>query len=121
MDGRTTASDPTVASRPPAGWLILDDTSAPARWAGRHRSVVLVPLLPDEVSDLLEKGSATPTLTPAEEDLTALVAEGSSTKAIASQLGLTTRTVERRLAKLRDHFGVRSTGELTALLARMGR
>lgn len=60
-------------------------------------------------------------LSPLEEELVAFVAEGLSTKAIASHLGLTPRTVERRLARLRDRLGLSSTAELTALLARMGR
>ncbi len=110
-----------MGSGPPLGWLILEEATVPERWKDRSRSVVLVPLLPEETAEVLDRGFTAPQFTAAEERLMGHLSEGCSLKVIASRLGVTSRTVERRLARVRERFGLDTTAELKALLARMGR
>lgn len=55
-----------------------------------------------------------------EDDLLRLASRGAAPSTIARSLALSTRTVHRRLARLRDQFGVDSTAELAAELSRRG-
>jgi DNA-binding NarL/FixJ family response regulator len=52
-------------------------------------------------------------LTPRQREVLQLVAEGKSSKEIASTLGISVKTVEFHRASLMDQLGLRSTAELT--------
>lgn len=104
----------------PGGWVFLEPGSVPERWAERAIPVMLVPLTPEESAQMLnaqpvDAGAVTP-----DTDLMRLVARGLSAEVIARRLGLAARSVYRRLARLRETFGVASTAELAAELARRG-
>lgn len=104
----------------PEGWLFVRSSAVPERWRDRAVDVALLPLLPGEVGTLLAGREVRPLLDREDERLLRLVAEGRSAAAIARDLGLHPRTVQRRLARLRRRLGVRTTRELSALLARTG-
>lgn len=102
------------------GWLFLPPDAVPRRWRDRAVDVSLVPLLPDEADRLLAGERLLPSVDHEDERLLMLVARGLSAPSIATELGTAVRTVERRLSRLRESFGVKTTGELAALLAREG-
>ncbi len=102
------------------GWVFLEPEAVPERWRSRAVEVLLVPLLPEEMDDILAQGRAVPELDPKDERLAELVASGASLPSIADELGLAPRTVERRVARLRTRFGVGSTAELAALFSARG-
>jgi DNA-binding CsgD family transcriptional regulator len=103
-----------------AGWVLLPEAAVPERWRSRAIAMWLVPLLPDEAEQILEEGRAEPGMTPAEEAVACLVARGMTVDAIARQLRISPRSVNRRLASLRERIGVASTAELAAALASRG-
>lgn len=121
MDGHdpdgSLSSDPAQPSRALL-FLALDDV--PDRWKSRVQTVALVPLLPDEAAQVLRAGYAEARVHPDDEDLARLLSAGASVERIANELGVTVRSVYRRLARLRTMFEVSSTAELTAALTRMG-
>lgn len=108
--------------QPLAGWVFLR-TSAdelPDRWRQRAVTVSLLPLSPDEIVAFLEESRLLPTLDPRDAEIGALLAAGLPPSAIARHVGLSTRTVHRRLAALRERFQTGSTAELALLLAKSG-
>jgi DNA-binding CsgD family transcriptional regulator len=109
-----------MADASPAGWLFLQPDRLPDRWRHRARPAVYVPLLAQELDELLDGHLSGPALTSAEERLAALVADGRSVQAIARELGLAHRTIERRIAALRDRLGVRSSADLALALCARG-
>ena len=102
------------------GWLILDPDNVPEAWRDRARSMALVPLLPEEASQILEEGSTEPAVAAHDPEFLRLIARGESAGVIARRLALSTRSVHRRLARLRDSLSVASTAELAAELSRRG-
>ena len=102
------------------GWLILDPDQVPEVWRERARMMAWVPLLPEEAKQILEEGSAEPTVAAHDPEFLRLVAGGESAGVIARRLALSTRSVHRRLARLRDALSVSSTAELAAELSRRG-
>ncbi len=113
-------SDSLDGPDPARGWLLLDGDHVPTRWSSRARSVSLIPLLPDEVRGVLEDGRATSGLEEDDVALARLVARGLSIRAIVRELGVSQRSVERRLSRLRKQMGAASKGELSARLAERG-
>lgn len=111
---------PETAPEAHEGWFFLRPDAVPHQWRNRAVPVLLVPLLPGEAGQLLGGGESLPEIDPEQQRLVGLVARGLSTAAIAHELGITRRSVERRLASLRERLGVRSTAELAALLSRQG-
>ena len=101
------------------GWLILDPDRVPEAWKDRAQQMAMVPLLPSEAEQVLEKGSAEPAITHDPEFLR-LVARGEAAGTIARRLSISTRSVHRRLARLRDSVGAESSSELAAELSRRG-
>jgi DNA-binding CsgD family transcriptional regulator len=101
-------------------YVLMVPEQVPERWSGRARSLSLVPLDPDEASQVLSKGSATPSMSQEEESVAKLVARGHSARAIAQALHMTERSVYRRLARLRKRAGVETTAQLAAQLAHQG-
>ncbi len=102
------------------GWLILDPDDVPEVWKARVRTMAWVPLLPDEAQQILEEGSTEPAVAAHDPEFLRLVARGESAGIIARRLALSTRSVHRRLARLRDVLSVSSTAELAAELSRRG-
>jgi hypothetical protein len=102
------------------GWLFLRSEAVPERWRHRAVSVNLIALLPHELTELLDGGSVQPAIDAATEGVARLAARGLTVAAMARELGISTRSVDRHLARLRDLFGSGSTTELTAELARRG-
>lgn len=104
----------------PEGWIFLRPDAVPAAWRDRAVPVALVPLLPGETGQVLGPNGPGVGLDATDQRLLALVAEGRSKADIAEALGLTPRSVERRIAKLRRRFDVSSTAELIAAASRRG-
>lgn len=100
-------------------WMIVEPADVPPRWEERAVPVLVVPLLPEEATAILQQGQLR-AVDPAEERLARLVAQGMTVDAIARALGITSRSVQRRLANLRERLGVGSTAELAVELARRG-
>lgn len=105
---------------PQRGWVLLPMESVPPQWRQRATLLALVPLLPEEAKSVLQEGSAVPRLDAEEERLVRLVASGMNAESIAGELGVTSRSVSRRLARLRQRFGVDENSGLAAFLARRG-
>lgn len=107
---------------PPEGfaWVFLRPEDLPGRWYDRSVGMVLVPLLPEEATQLLEEGHVARVMRGDEERVAGLIAAGASPRQISRELEMPLRNVERRLARLRERYGVRSTAELTALFSRAG-
>lgn len=103
-----------------AGWLFVQADRLPERWRQRARPAMYVPLLSAEIEELFSGHLSGPALSQPEQDLAKLLAQGRSASAIARRLGVSHRTVERRLAALRDRLGTGSTAELALALARNG-
>jgi DNA-binding CsgD family transcriptional regulator len=103
-----------------AGWLFLQPDRLPERWRDRARPAVYVPLLSQEIAELLAGRLAGPALTGPEEHLAELVARGLGVPAIARELKVSHRTVERRMAALRERVGARSSVELGQALSASG-
>lgn len=101
-------------------FFFMPPTALPSRWQGRAVELVMVPLLPDETAEMLQGEAKGPRLSPADEALVELLAGGLSADAIATRLGITRRSVQRRIARLRDDVGVTTTAELVSFFARRG-
>jgi DNA-binding CsgD family transcriptional regulator len=80
--------------------------------------VAAIRLLPNEAAALV--GKAEVLEAPDEPEFLALVASGLAAEAIARRVHSAPRSVYRRLARLRNHFGVQTTAELVAELSRRG-
>lgn len=61
-----------------------------------------------------------PELTAREQDVLAGISAGLSTKAIAQQLGVSTKTVEQQRTSLYKRLGVRGAGEAVAVAMQLG-
>lgn len=102
------------------GWILVSPSALPDRWRDRATPMFLVPLLPGEAHDVLSGEPAGSELHGEDLSLARLVARGVPVDDCARQLHLTSRTVYRRLARLRRLVGVKTTSELVAELARRG-
>ncbi len=103
-----------------AGWILVAPGALPDRWRDRAAPMFLVPLLPEEARDVLAGQPAGSQLHGEDLSLARLVARGVPVDDCARRLHLTSRTVYRRLARLRRLVGVTTTSELVAELARRG-
>lgn len=102
------------------GWLFIRGDRLPDRWAKRAIKASLVPLLPEEYRLLVSTGRVEPQLEAQQAELLELLTEGLTIDQIARRLDVNTRTVQRRLAKLRAHFSATSTADLIVEAARRG-
>lgn len=99
-------------------WVLLPPgTELPTEWTERAVPLLLIPLLPAEVASVIERKRRQE---PGDPLFLGLVARGRAARDIARQLDITDRSVYRRLAALRDDFGVVTNAELAAELARRG-
>ena len=108
---------PTPEHRGPAGWLLIDPEAVPERIRDRVIPLAAVVLTPQELSALEIEPSL---LDPADRQLAELLTAGHTIRVIATELGVASRSVERRLARMRERLGVDSTAALIAELARRG-
>jgi DNA-binding CsgD family transcriptional regulator len=107
-------------SRDVPGWVILSLDALPDAWGARAIPLALVPLTPAEVGQLLSHEPVEQRIAGADLSLIHLVARGHGTAEISRELGISARTVNRRVAVLRDEFGVSTIQELATELARRG-
>lgn len=119
-DRQQSPDDENLGTQGPEGWLFLRPSSVPERWRSRAIPMSLVPLLPDEAAALTADSAAGNSQSTGGEEFLKLVARGLSARVIARQLGISTRSVHRRTARLRDSMGVGSTPELASELSRRG-
>ena len=99
--------------------MLLDPDAVPASW--RHRAVpVSLVLLSARDVHALGEAAPRPTLDAGESQLAGLLVAGASAGRMARVLGVSQRTVYRRLADLRRRMGVSSTKQLTRELAAAG-
>lgn len=82
--------------------------------------MVLVPLTRAEARELLSDVPVEQEVAVADLPLVRLVARGRSATEIARELGVSPRTVNRHVARLREQCGVATIHELAAELARRG-
>lgn len=101
-------------------WLLVDEDDIPANWSHRSMQITVLRLSSGEAKRLLSGDHARPTVASEDEELAHLIARGLGVSEIAKQLHLTTRSIYRRLARLRVAFGVATVGELAATLSRLG-
>lgn len=113
-------TEATASNEDIRGWLLLSPDAVPDVWRARAVPMVLVPLLPAEAAQVLSHRPAEQAIPASQLPLVRLVATGRSAQEIARQLGLSPRTVHRRVARLRDGFGVSTIHELATELARRG-
>lgn len=114
--------NPGKQTGPPAAeaWVFLPLSLVPERWRRRVTPLAAVPLLPSEAEAVLSGEPVEPEVGPEDERLLALVASGMGATAVSRELGVSVRTVEYRLQRLRRRLGVKSTAELVAVLAEGG-
>ncbi len=102
----------------------FDELCAALRATAEDRPYLSEQVSGEAVSQYFERsrshGRRRPALTPREREVLQLLAEGKSTKAIASTLGLSTKTVENHRKQLRDKLGLHSIAELTKYAIREG-
>ncbi len=110
------SEDPVQQSEQhPEAWVFVLPDAVPDRWRDRVQPVSLVRLRAGEIAEWL---SPVPRAESEDERFERLVAEGRSRDDIARELGITERSVSRRLAKLRSTYGIETNRELVALLSR---
>ena len=114
------AENTVAGAKTPAtgGFLFLDPSLVPEEWQDRATLTALVRLLPEEAAAIA--GKADLVQEPDEAEFLALVASGLSAESIGRRIHSAPRSVYRRLARLRTHFGVETTAELVAELSRRG-
>ncbi len=103
------------------GWLFVRGDAVPEKWRDRAIAVSFVPLMPEELEELVVPEDSQ-RFAPEQEDvvLYKLIAQGLPAPAMARELGIATRSVHRRLARLRERLGVETTAQLAAEFARRG-
>ncbi|MGH2750862.1 MAG: hypothetical protein ACRDK3_08335 [Actinomycetota bacterium] len=109
--------DKRSSTEAPTWLLVAPDTDLPPEWAERAIELLALPLVPREVTVLIERKRVHHTADP---HFLHMVAQGLATRDIARALDITDRSVYRRLAALRGEFAVDTNAELTAQLARRG-
>ena len=101
-------------------WLLIESDEVPEQWSHRSMRITVIRLAPDEAKRVLSNDHARPIIGPEHEELAHLVASGLSVTQMSQQLHLTSRSVYRRLARLRSVFGVATLNELATKLSRLG-
>jgi DNA-binding NarL/FixJ family response regulator len=112
----------TAIERGAAGYLLksagLDEVIAALRAVTKGRSYVQADLVP-HVMDAVS-GDAPPVLSDRERTILRLVADGASTRDIASDLGVSEATVKTDLSAVFDALGVSTRAEAVARALRSG-
>ena len=117
--------------------VLPDDSTAEEIGAAVEAAIVgLVVLPPDQVGELVRsrsaplperdgtrsglRGSRAPPLTPREQEILGMLAEGLPNKAIASRLGISDHTVKTHLEAIFDKLGASTRAEAVARAVRAG-
>jgi DNA-binding NarL/FixJ family response regulator len=111
-----------------AGYLLKDakpaELEAAVRAAARGEIYLSPAISRYVVEDYVRRGGADPgpldRLTPRQREVLQLIAEGNTTKAIASRLGLSVKTVETHRAQLMERLDVHDVAALVRLAIRLG-
>jgi DNA-binding NarL/FixJ family response regulator len=82
--------------------------------------MVLVPLVPEEATQLLSGAPVEHEIPAGQVPLVDLVARGLGASEVARELGVSPRTVQRHVARLSQDFGVATIQQLATELARRG-
>lgn len=101
-------------------WVLIDRDAVPAELDDRVTSLALLSLLPQEVERLLECTVLSVEFSDEERALARALIIGSPLPVVARELGISPRSVHRRIARLRERMGAPSTESLVATLVRMG-
>jgi DNA-binding NarL/FixJ family response regulator len=101
-------------------WLLVEPASVPPALRARARTMAVVPLLAVEAQCVLDVASPWAQLSAEDGALAAALVRGQASKVIAHELGVTRRTVERRIGRLRERLGVDSNEALCARLSQLG-
>ncbi len=101
-------------------WVLVNLEALPDRWKGRAVPLALVGLLPEEARQFIRGELPRVKLDRDDEELARLAARGVAVDDIASALHLTSRSVYRRLARLRRQFEARTNAELASRLTKFG-
>jgi DNA-binding NarL/FixJ family response regulator len=100
--------------------VILSQGEIPDAWTSRAIPLWLVPLTPAEARDLLSDAPVEQDIAGTDLSIVRLVARGLSAAEVSREVGVSLRTVHRRVARLRDEFGVETIQGLATELARRG-
>jgi DNA-binding NarL/FixJ family response regulator len=99
-----------------SGFLLKESAGDELLTAVRHALDGKVYITPTVTKDVMERmagaSKAEPQLTPRQRDILRLIVKGQRMKEIASNLGLSTRTVEGHKYEMMETLGVTSTAEL---------
>lgn len=101
-------------------WVLVNLDALPDRWKGRAVPLALVGLLPEEARQFIKGEVPRVSIARDDEELARLAARGVGVDDIASALHLTSRSVYRRLARLRRQFDARTNAELASRLTKYG-
>ncbi len=80
----------------------------------------VTPLLAKELAEVLQKPAFGRELTPRQQEVLQMIAEGGSTSEIASTLGITVKAVQFHKSAISRKLGLRNTAELTRYALRRG-
>ena len=120
MEQEDVVTEETQSKDEIPGWVILSPGAVPDVWRSRAVPVLLIPLTPAEAVQVLSQTPAEQAIAASDLPLVRLLARGYSAARIARVIGVSPRTVHRHVARLSDDFGVSTTQELAAELARRG-
>lgn len=101
-------------------WVLVNLDALPERWKGRAVPLALVGLLPEEARQFIKGEIPRAKLDRDDDELARLAARGVAVDDIADALHLTSRSVYRRLARLRRQFDARTNAELASRLTKFG-
>jgi DNA-binding NarL/FixJ family response regulator len=107
-------------NRETTAWIVLAGPDAPPQWQDRAVPAVLIPLLPSEFAQFKAGRRVEPRLSSTDERIASLLAAGASQSRIAQVVGLSLRTVQRRVGFLKRSFGVQTAQQLAHRLAAIG-
>lgn len=96
----------------PGVWVLGPADELPAGWVARATPVLLVRVPANELGALTARGD--------DDRFLGLAARGLTRAEIARELGVSPRTVDRRLAATRERLGVRTNAEAAVRLAEQG-
>jgi DNA-binding NarL/FixJ family response regulator len=100
-------------------WVIAQGEHLPASWKQRAQAVYLVPLLPGEALRVLTEEAA-PQVSERDQEMISVIARGGTAAEIADELGLSLRTAQRSISRLRERFGLATKAELVRFLTERG-
>lgn len=104
-------------------WIVVPGTTIAEQWRHRAHPAFLIRLPASELGRVLGVSGVSgiePPLSRDEESVAGLLANDVSQAEIAAELGMSLRTVQRRVGQLRRRLGAPSTRDLCKRLRTMG-